>query len=93
MLETKDDMVTDFKEWYSSEQMPILVCSQPKKMPLLRYIFSYSGDDNPYKQFMNQFKQLITLKDKFKVPVYFIAMRPGMTMSSHFIVGIIIDDL
>ncbi len=92
MLETKDDMVTDFKEWYSSEQMPILVCSQPKKMPLLRYIFSYSGDDNPYKQFMNQFKQLITLKDKFKVPVYFIAMRPGMTMSSHFIVGIIIDD-
>lgn len=79
-------------KWYSESGITDLVCCQQKKIPFLRYVFSYSGDDNPRKQFMNQFQQLITLRNKFKVPAYFIAMRPGTTISSHFIVGIIIDD-
>ncbi len=79
-------------KWYSTDGITNLVCCQQKKMPLLRYVFSYSGDLNPYETFKKQFRQLILLKNEFKVPVCFICMRPGDTVSSHFIFGIILEE-
>lgn len=93
MLRKLDDPTVDFKRWYTDENIKKLVYSPEKKTRCLRYVFSYSGDDcDPYKTFLNQFRQIVTLKDKLRAPVYFISMRPGTALSSHFIFGIVVDN-
>lgn len=92
MLTASKSPDTDYSTWYSDESIKSLIYSKPREIPLLRYVFSYSGDDNPLKQFIRQFKYLKTLGNIFKVPVCFISVRPGIIMSSHFIFGIIIKN-
>lgn len=86
------DLNSDYSKWYSDESIKRLVYSKPKEMPLLRYVFSYSSDANARKQFMIQFKHLISLKNALKVPVYFIFIRPGNFIGSHFIFGMLVDE-